>query len=189
MSATLNPFRLPRDRILPSDQLLIRREWAMPNRNTFRIPCIAKLLDEALAGMWVDPFCGKSSPAQITNDANEEIPAQHHLDALDFLTSIAAESIDGVLFDPPYSVEQALRKYKPKQGGTAGRLEYQYACLRELARIVKPNGKAICFGWDSNGVGKKRGFHLEEILLIAHGAAHRDTIVTIERKQGAGASA
>ena len=29
----------------------------------------------------------------------------------------------------------------------------------------------------------KRGYELEEILLIAHGGIHNDTIVTVERKR------
>ena len=49
-------------------------------------------------------------------------------------------------------------------------------------RIVKPNGKVICFGWNSNGVGKTRGFDMEKILLIAHGSRRNDTIVTVETK-------
>ena len=40
----------------------------------------------------------------------------------------------------------------------------------------------MCFGWNSNGVGKVRGFEIIEILLIAHGGSHNDTIVTVERK-------
>jgi hypothetical protein len=52
----------------------------------------------------------------------------------------------------------------------------------EIARITKPNGWVLCFGWNSNGVGKTRGFKLEEILLVAHGGHHNDTICTAERK-------
>lgn len=34
-------------------------------------------------------------------------------------------------------------------------------------------------------MGIKRDFELLEVLLVAHGAAHNDTIVTVERKLGA----
>lgn len=164
--------------------LPIQREWAMPNRLTFKVECIKNLLDAEMNGhpIWADPFCGEYSPATIRNDADEAITAQSHLDGLDFLKGLLSDSVDGVLFDPPYSVEQALRSYKPKQGGTAGRLEYQARCADEIARVVKPGGKAICFGWNSNGIGKGRGFKLERILLVNHGAAHNDTIITVERK-------
>ena len=54
--------------------------------------------------------------------------------------------------------------------------------LDEIQRIVKPNGKVFCFGWNSSGVGKTRGFELYRILLVPHGGSHNDTIVTVESK-------
>ena len=52
----------------------------------------------------------------------------------------------------------------------------------EIARIIKPNGIVISFGWNSGGIGKTLGFSIEEILLVPHGGIHNDTIVTVERK-------
>ena len=162
--------------------ITMQRIWEMPNKHTFAMPSIASLLHVEVQGEWADPFCGLFSPATIRNDADQSKEADFHLDGLDFLKAQANESLDGVLFDPPYSTEQALRKYKPVQNGTAGRAEYWAKCKDEIARIVKPNGKAICFGWDSTGIGKKRGFDLRQVVLVCHGACHNDTIVTIEVK-------
>ena len=55
------------------------------------------------------------------------------------------------------------------------------ALKKEIARIVKPNGIVISFAWNSNGIGKTNGFQQEEILLVAHGSNHNDTIVVVER--------
>lgn len=156
----------------------------MPNRYTFKMKAVASLLAREMTGAWADPFCGFYSPATLRNDADSEREAESHLDGLDFLRGLADKSVDGVLFDPPYSTEQALRKYKPVQNGTAGRAEYWAKCKDEIRRIVKHGGKAICFAWDSNGIGKKRGFELERILLLCHGACHNDTIITVETRSG-----
>lgn len=43
-------------------------------------------------------------------------------------------------------------------------------------------GVCISFGWNSMGIGKKNGFEIIEILLVAHGGMHNDTIVTVETK-------
>jgi hypothetical protein len=158
------------------------RVWEMPNKYTFKMPSVAALLSIEMEGTWVDPFCGQYSPATIRNDADEKNEAEFHLDGLDFLKQITDGSADGVLFDPPYSTEQALRKYKPIQNGTAGRAEYWAKCKDEIRRIVRTGGKVICFGWDSTGIGKKRGFELQRILLMCHGACHNDTIITVEVK-------
>jgi hypothetical protein len=130
---------------------------------------------------WADPFAGENSPAEFTNDI-EGRGAKSQMDALDFLKSLPDNSVDGVLFDPPYSVDQCLRKYTPKQNGTAGRYEYWRACKDEITRIVKPGGKAISFCWDSTGIGKKRQFEIIEVKILCHGACHYDTIVTVDQK-------
>lgn len=131
-------------------------------------------------GLWADPFAGRYSPAGITNDIEQE--ADFSLDGLEFLKLLDSNGLDGVIFDPPYSVEQALRRYTPKHKGTAGRAEYWARCKDEIARIVKPGGWCISFGWDSTGIGKTRGFSIIEVKLLCHGACHNDTIITVENK-------
>jgi hypothetical protein len=162
--------------------MTLERVWEMPNRYTFRMKAVSALLAREMTGTWGDPFCGRYSPAFLKNDADQRNEANFHLDGLDFLKSLDDASLDGVLFDPPYSTEQALRKYKPKHDGTAGRAEYWARCKDEISRVVRPGGKAICFGWDSTGMGKTRHFELQHVLVICHGACHHDTIVTVETK-------
>ena len=170
-----------------SNELLIDRVWAMPSIWTFSVKPIAELVeDEKTEGVWIDPFAGHHSPAEITNDIEEDRPTTHHMDGLEFLKMLPDSLADGAFFDPPYSTEQALRRYTPKQGGTAGRAEYWAKCKDEIARVIKPGGKAISFGWDSTGVGKKRGFAIQRILLVCHGACHNDTIVTVDTKKRGG---
>lgn len=158
------------------------RVWVMPSIWTFRMKPVQHIFERYGVGQgWVDPFAGETSPAQFTNDIEGRC-ASSQMDALVFLKTVPPNSAMGVLFDPPYSVEQCLRRYTPKQGGTAGRAEYWAQCKNEIARIVQPGGIAISFCWDSCGVGKGRGFAIVEIVLLCHGACHNDTIVTVERK-------
>ena len=168
-------------RVVNGDALEVLRVWCMPHKYTFRMKPVAELLQREMSGVWADPFAGLTSPAQIRNDHDPNAQAEYHMDGLEFLQSLEADSVDGVLFDPPYSTEQALRKYRPVQNGTAGRAEYWAKCKDEIARVIRPGGKVVCFGWDSTGCGKKRGFVLERVLLLCHGACHHDTIVTVER--------
>lgn len=160
----------------------------MPNKWTFTIKPIADLLkEEVTEGLWCDPFAGENSPADITNDINQERPATHHLDALEFLKSQPSDHFDGVLFDPPYSITQAKQCYeghgmelldtKPTS------MKYWGDCKTEIARILKPRGKAVCFGWTSMGIGINRGFEMTRILLVPHGGSKNDTIVTVEIKK------
>ena len=62
------------------------------------------------------------------------------------------------------------------------RMDFWSKCKDQIARITKPNGKVICFGWNSMGLGKSRGFKMTEILLVPHGGNKNDTICTVEIK-------
>jgi len=163
----------------------IERIWAMPNKWTFTIKPIKELLQREVQGKWVDPFCGKNSPALMKNDLNPDNEADSHLDALEFLSNLNS-GWDGVLYDPPYSITQATLCYKDygkeKLTVSVGNMRYWKSIKDEMARIIRPGGKAICFGWSSMGLGKGRQFDMKEILLVPHGGSRNDTIVTIEEK-------
>lgn len=154
----------------------IERVWAMPNRWTFTIKPIGGLLKEEMIGVSIDPFAGRNSPATVTNDLVEK--AGTNIDALEFLKFTPSNWYDTALYDPPYSITQA-RKYGSKSYAS---MKYWKDCKDELARILKPGGKAICFGWNSMGLGKGRGFRMDRILMVAHGGSKNDTIVTVETK-------
>ena len=166
--------------------LKITRAWAMPSRWTFTIKPIRGLLDAYVRDgkTWVDPFAGESSPAQITNDINPDRPTMHHLHATDFISRLSDGGHDGILFDPPYS----LRQVKECYDGLGIKMSFEDSKkfpnnVKDIAaNKIKPGGYAITFGWNSGGFGKKRGFKLIEILLVAHGGHHNDTIVTVEKK-------
>ncbi len=173
--------------------MTIERVWAMPSQWTFTIKPISNLLKEEvgsgmfIGGIWIDPFAGENSLASITNDLRENMPSTYHMDALEFLKTLDTESVDGVLFDPPYSITQAKQCYEgfgmEKLDTKPTSMKYWSDCKNEMARIVKQGGKVICFGWNSMGVGKGRGFEMTRILLVPHGGSKNDTIVTVETKR------
>lgn len=168
--------------------MIISRAWAMPNKWTFQIKPIQELVKKYMGdGVgWADPFCGASTLAQYRNDLNKENKnAQTHMFAKDFLAlSFGDASLNGVLFDPPYSPRQISECYK-SVGLKTSMQDTQNQWTEEkkqISRILKTNGVAITFGWNTNGVGKKYGFKIKEILLVAHGSSHNDTICTVEVK-------
>lgn len=165
----------------------IERIWSMPNKNTFEIPPIKALLEEEvdLSKYWIDPFANRNKLASVTNDLNLEYDTDYHLDALDFLKLFEDASVDGVLYDPPYSPRQVSECYNDV-GYTVTwdttKASFWGNHKREISRIVKIGGKVITFGWNSGGIGYKYGFEIERILLVPHGGWHNDTICTVEVK-------
>ena len=129
-----------------------QRFWSMPNHETFKIKPIKDLIYKELGLNYVDPF-----------------PYPFKKDAIEYLKSFPASSESkyenaGISLDKKYNAS------------------YWSNCKKEISRIIKPNGKVISFGWNSNGIGKKYGFSITKIVLIAHGSIHNDTIATIEIK-------
>lgn len=166
--------------------MLITRVWAMPNKWTFTILPIKKLLMEITSDYseWVNPFAGKTSPCGITNDLREDMPTTHHMCALAFLRTLESDKYDGVLYDPPYSITQAKVCYESAGlKNLSGSMKYWSDIKSEIARIVKPGGQVLCFGWSSNGIGKCRNFEMTQVLIIPHGGSKNDTIVTVETKR------
>lgn len=172
-----------------SEQLIspiIERKWAMPNKNTFSIKPIKELiLDELTDGIWIDPFANSNKLATITNDLNAEYDTDYHMDALDFLKLFPDNSIDGILYDPPYSPRQVSECYNNvglSVTWDTTKSSFWSNHKREISRILKLNGKVITFGWNSGGIGASNGFSIKRILLVPHGGWHNDTICTVEIK-------
>jgi hypothetical protein len=183
-----------------SNGVLWTREWCMPSPNTFSIGPIKKLLKRHISenAIVIDPFSRDSEWGTITNDLNPKTNSQYHMEAVSFLDMLIENNqklvekgkepvlADVVLLDPPYSPRQISECYE-QIGKKASSKDTQNArlyseCADRLTKLLKEGGKAIRFGWNSGGFGKSRGYVLKEILMVAHGGAHNDTIVTVEIK-------
>lgn len=169
-----------------SNEPILIRKWAMPNKNTFSIKPIKELISEELTeGLWIDPFANNNKFATITNDLNQEFDTDYHLDALDFLKLFNDNSIDGILYDPPYSPRQVKECYDNTGLNVtkdATKSSFWSNQKKEISRILKVGGKVITFGWNSGRIGESYGFKKNKILLVPHGGWHNDTICVVEIK-------
>lgn len=173
--------------------MIINRAWAMPNHNTFSIKPIRELIERHWTeGTWLDPFA-RNSPfnerCYATNDLSPDAVTTHSLESLEFLNLMIEQGVkaDGVLFDPPYSPRQISECYKSigrEVHMTDTQSSFYGDRKRAVAELVKAGGKVLSFGWNSGGIGKTLGFEIIEILLVAHGGAHNDTICVVEKKIG-----
>lgn len=168
------------------------RTWAMPHGDTFSVRPIGDFVRSYLSAsrVSVDPFARNNAWATYTNDLNPNTSAQRHMDAEDFLFQLGFEglagSIDLAILDPPYSPRQISECYR-EAGITPGMKDTQNAALyarvkAALIPLLTPDATVLSFGWNSAGMGSKHGFEISEILLVAHGGAHNDTICIAERR-------
>ena len=173
-------------------KILFHRAWAIPCHETFRIKPINEFIRKYFTAskMSIDPFARDAQFATYTNDINDETRAENHLKAIDFLCLLETQNIlaDLALFDPPYSVRQVKEMYEGA-GLELTQRDTQYTSAmnwREernvLDRLIRPRGFVLSFGWHSNGMQRSRGYQLKEVLLVAHGGGHYDTICIAEQK-------
>jgi len=168
--------------------MIMNRVWAMPNADTFDCLPIGSFVRKYLgkSKVSIDPFARNERWATYTNDLNPNTQAEYHLDAIEFLRLLEQKNVraDLLIFDPPYSLYQMKESYESvglKMAAEKFRGRWKHE--KDLAnKLLISNSIALTFGWDSQGMGKNRGFEIEEILLVCHGANHNDTICVAERK-------
>lgn len=172
---------------MSDDGYLIRRTWAMPSADTFSVKPIAEFVSRYCLGETYDPFARNSILAKYRNDLNPATCATWHMDAEKFLLMMAdtGNKADCIILDPPYSPRQISECYTAA-GLKAGMKDTQnaalYARVRSAARaLCRPGTVVLSFGWNSAGMGK--GFKRLEMLLVAHGGAHNDTICVADEME------
>jgi hypothetical protein len=149
-------------------EIKFERHWCMPSHKTFTIKPFKDLIAAELGSNYIDPF-----------------PYPFKQDAIDYLKTIPENSVNHLVFDPPYSQRQLKEKYHSNGISFEHPMNASYwsKCKAEISRIIKSSGKVISFGWNSGGIGEKYGFKITKIVLVAHGGQHNDTIATLEIKK------
>jgi hypothetical protein len=155
--------------------------------NTFQDPRVNCFLTEYISKseIWIDPFCGASDICSECNDFNPTFGAQSQRDALLYLRSFREHMFDGCILDPPRSITEAAAQFREfgreRAEHSVANMGYWARVKDEIARILKPGGKAICFGWSSMGLGLSRGATLEHVRLFPFEDNRNDLIVTVEK--------
>jgi len=146
--------------------MFIHYARSKPNKETYQIPPIKKLMRKYVGLAYLDVF-----------------PYPFDMDALVMLKTFGSNSVKHLVLDPPYSERQLIESYKLKGGfSIQGKPKYWADIKNEVMRVCQVGGIVITMGWNSTGMGASRNFEKKEILLVSHGGQHNDTIVTVERK-------
>lgn len=174
----------------PRSPFPMSRQWAMPTPDTFDCKPIGDFVRRYLKpGMTsIDPFARNKRWCTHTNDLNPETLAEHHMDAIDFCLMLQKENVRAnlAIIDPPYSNRQISECYKGVGRSVTTEDTQLGRVLKEVRQAIHPmveiGGIVLSFGWNSCGMGIKLGYRPLEIMLVAHGGSHSDTICLAEIK-------
>ena len=148
----------------------IDREFGRPSHNTFSMPPVARLLDQEIGPG--DNVC-------------EPFPYRATKDCFDYMSEWESESADVVLLDPPYTKRQVSDHYRESGVTVTGwhtSSGWTAKVKKEAARIIRPGGKGIVFGYNSNGFGRINGMRPYRIMMVHSAGDHYDLLVTCEKK-------
>jgi len=149
---------------------------------TFEMPQLLKWTAQNCKGRTLNLFAGKtilSGVDEIRVDLNKEMPADYHMDAFMFVLMAKKEGLifDTIIFDPPYNLRKSREKYLGIYTSELRKIK------SELPNIINNNGVVISYGYDSSGMGRRRGFELIHVCIVNHSGDHNDTICIIEQKK------
>lgn len=171
-------------------QIKFSRKWAMPNHETFSMKPIGEFVTKYLINskISIDPASRNREWFTYTNDINPKTKSQYHLDAVVFLNMLHEKNIkcDLVILDLPWTCRQISECYKEvgiKVTQKHTQIASFYKQVKDAAdKLIEKNGVVLSFCYNSVGMGIKRGYKIEEILLVASGGCHNDVICLAERK-------
>lgn len=124
--------------------MILSRKWEMPNSKTFKINAIRDLILRYIKDEYIvlDPFANECSIKQylkckyISNDLDTDYNTDYHLQAQEFLKMFDDNSIDLILYDPPYSPRQVSECYK-KLGKTVTMVDTQSGWYTEVKKEIQ----------------------------------------------------
>ena len=158
----------------------ITYELDKQRKYTYELKTINDFVLANMKGKTLNVFAGTSKHG-ITNDLDPTKETDYTMEAVEFLKQYKDNSIDTVLFDPPFTMELHKLYYKHGQKGKMYGA-WIWEVKKEIARVLKVGGVCIHSGYETNGIGAIKGFEKDKLLIVAHGGLLRDTFTYTEVK-------
>lgn len=152
-----------------------------PKKYTFEMPKVYRWTVQNCRGKTLNLFAGKTllkGVDEVRVDLNKDMPADYHMDAYDFVVMAKGKGwkYDTIIFDPPYNLRKSREKYFGVYTSELRKVK------TELPFIVNVGGVVISYGYDTTGLGGRRGFELIHVCIVNHSGDHNDTLCIIEKK-------
>jgi hypothetical protein len=146
---------------------------------TFSVEPIRQWTVSWCRGRTLNLFAGETKLPEVRetrNDIRPEMPADYHVDALEFVKTWKGKPFHTIILDPPYSYRKSMEMYD-------GAVQSPFNAIKNgLLKIITEKARVITFGYHSVVMGHNRGFSGVAILLMSHGGAIHDTIAVVEKR-------
>lgn len=169
------------------DTLGFTYETVQPNRWTFQSDKIRRWVEERLHGRVLNACAGKTKLAHsgeiVRNDIDESRDADMHVDVCEIGDHFGPESFDTIVYDPPFSENQANESYELEDGETvvAGR---DAVAKRQFDQMLREGGRVISFGFTTTNMPLSLGYERSEVAIFNTLGRMNDYLASVDVKPG-----
>lgn len=169
--------------------------WTVqPNRWTFQSDKIRRWVEARLRGRTLNACAGKTKLAHdheiVRNDLDEDRDADLHVDVCEIADHFESESFGTIVYDPPFSQNQANRAYDGQQVGDDA------LAKRQFDELLKPGGRVIQFGFSTTCMpvtlerddGTEVRYDRREVGVWNTLGRSNDYLSVVDEKEGSSAS-
>ena len=153
-----------------------------PNRWTFQSKKIRKWVEQRLQGRVLNACAGKTKLNHdheiVRNDIDQQRDADVHVDVCEIGDHFDAESFGTIVYDPPFSQNQANRSYDGQQVGDDA------LAKRQFDELLSPGGKVIQFGFTTTCMPMEQGYQRQEAVIWNTLGRMNDYLSTVDKKPG-----
>lgn len=152
----------------------------MPSKWTFESDKIKEWVESHLEGRVLNACAGKVKLSHddevVRNDLNPEMEADYHEDVCSISDLFERRSFDTVVFDPPFSRNQAEKQYSGLQP------EDWKAAIDEFNELLGGGGKIIQLGFTATCVSRAQPYRKVEVAVFNTLGRQNDWIGTVDKK-------
>jgi len=153
-----------------------------PNRWTFTSDKIRAWVERRLRGRVLNACAGKTTLAHdheiVRNDIDEDRDADCHVDVCEIAAHFEPESFDTIVYDPPFSQNQATRSYEGRDVGDDA------LAKRQFDKLLAPGGRVIQFGFTTTCMPMSLGYERQAVAVWNTLGRMNDYLSVVDEKPG-----
>lgn len=169
------------------DGLRLSYDAVQPNRWTFQSKKIRQWVEERLQGRTLNACAGRTKLAHdhevVRNDIDPDRDADLHVDVRALADHFEPESFGTIVYDPPFSENQANESYELDDGEVvvAGK---DAIAKRQFHELLKPGGQVIQFGFTTTCMPAALEYERREVAVWNTLGRMNDYLSVVDEKPG-----
>jgi len=158
----------------------IRYYTVQPNRWTFQSNKIRQWVERHLHGRVLNACAGKTHLSHggeiVRNDYNPEREADYHYDVVEIAEHFDPNTFDCVVFDPPFSAEQADSSYDGVQVAEIGQ------AMRQFDQLLREGGTVVQMGFTTTCMPGEMDYKRQEVAIFNTLGRMNDWLGTVDKR-------